>query len=364
MRSSSKAKNLDQIRDLIHALPDQNYASVAQCQRREAALVKPTSALGRLEELSSWLAGWQGRHPPQCRNPRTVVFAGNHGVARHGVSGYPSNVTAQMVQSFLIGGGAVNQLCRAFGSKLSVYGMQLDQPTRDFLTDGPAMTQQECAEAIAFGMSVVDRRTDVLALGEMGIGNSTSAAALCYGMFGGSALEWTTIGTLKSAQIFYDRKVPAVEQARRLHAENCVDGLDWLAAVGGRELAAIVGAIIGARQRSVPVILDGYVCTAAAAALWSINSESLDHCRVALSTSDLSHVTLCEKLNQRPLLDLDIQFGEGSGSTLAMGLLKAAVACHVGMTGFAEANVDREQPLGISFLKNTRSRRSAVRSMA
>lgn len=364
MRSSSKAKTLTEIREMILALPDQNYASVAQCQRREAALIKPASALGRLEELSSWLAGWQGRHPPQCRNPKTIVFAGNHGVARHGVSAYPSNVTAQMVQSFMTGGGAVNQLCRAFGSKLSVYGLQLEQPTRDFLTDGPAMTDQECADAIAFGMSVVDRRTDVLALGEMGIGNSTSAAALCYGMFGGSALEWTTIGTLRSEQIFYDRKVPAVEEARRLHADNCVDGLDWLAAVGGRELAAIAGAIIAARQRCVPVILDGYVCTAAAAALWSINSESLDHCRVALSTPELSHVTLCEKLNQRPLLDLDIQFGEGSGSTLAMGLVKAAVACHVGMASFAEANVDMEQSPALAFLETTKSRRSALRSMA
>ena len=364
MRTPSKARNLDQVRDLILNLPEKDYASVAQCQRREAALIKPTSALGRLEELSSWLAGWQGRHPPQCRNAKTIVFAGNHGVARHGVSAYPSDVTAQMVRSFSTGRGAVNQLCRAFGSKLSVYDLKLDLPTRDFLTDGPAMTDKECAEAIAFGMSVVDRRTDVLALGEMGIANTTSAAAMCYGMFGGSALEWTTIGTLRSEQTFYDRKVPAVEEARRLHADKCVDGLDWLAAVGGRELAAIVGAIIAARQQRVPVILDGYVCTAAAAALWTINSESLDHCRVALSTPELSHVTLCEKLSQRPLLDLDIQFGEGSGSTLAMGLVKAAVACHVGMASFAEAKVDMETAPDLPFLENAKPRRSALRSMA
>src|SRR5207248_6487796 len=151
---------------------------------REQELTKPAGALGRLEELAAWLAIWQGRHPPTLNHLLTQVFAGNHGVAARGVSAYPAAVTAQMVQNFIAGGAAVNQLCRVLDAGLKVYEMSLDTPTGDIVVE-PAMSEAECAKAMAYGMMAVEPGIDVLALGEMGIGNTTAAAALCAALFGG-----------------------------------------------------------------------------------------------------------------------------------------------------------------------------------
>src|SRR5213078_3731345 len=156
---------------------------------REQQLTKPAGALGRLEELAAWLAIWQGRHPPALAHPRTIVFAANHGVAARGVSAYPATVTAQMVQNFIAGGAAVNQLCRVVDADLRVYEMNLDTPTGDIVL-GPAMSEGECAHAIAYGMMAVEPGIDALAVGEMGIANTTVASALCLGLLGGTAAEW------------------------------------------------------------------------------------------------------------------------------------------------------------------------------
>lgn len=326
------------LKRLISELPGPDLSSIGSCLAHESTLIKPACSLGRLEELSLWLAAWQGRHPPTFKKARTAIFAANHGVTARGVSAYPQEVTAQMVRNFMNGGAAINQLCRAFDSELRVYELDLDRPTQDFTTEGPAMSEVECAQAIAYGMTCVDSSLDVLALGEMGIGNTTSSAALCHGLFGGSPAEWTGAGTGVFGAA-YEAKVAVVEEARAIHADHCKDGLDWLAAVGGREMAAIVGAIIAARLARVPVILDGFVCTSAAAVLWSLNPEMLDHCRVAHLAPELGHARLCGKLGQTPLLDLGMRLGEGSGSTLALSLVKGAVACHEGMKNFEDAGV-------------------------
>ena len=304
---------------------------------RQAQLTKPAGSLGRLEQLAIWLATWQARHPPRLDHPRTIVFAGNHGVAARGVSAYPASVTAQMVQNFVAGGAAVNQLCRVVDADLRVYEMNLEAPTGD-IVEGPAMSEEECAKAMAYGMMAVEPGIDALAVGEMGIGNTTVAAALCAGLFGGSAELWTGPGT-GVAGVALEHKRQAVAAAAALHRPAARDPFDLLRRLGGLELAAIAGAVMAARLGRVPVVLDGFTSTAAAAVLFAADPQALDHCIVAHVSAEPGHRVLLERLGQRPLLDLGMRLGEASGATLALALLKAAAACHNGMATFTEAGV-------------------------
>jgi nicotinate-nucleotide--dimethylbenzimidazole phosphoribosyltransferase len=329
--------SLDEMRSLLAHLPGPDLEAGTAAATRQAQLTKPAGSLGRLEELAVWLATWQARHPPRLDRPRTVVFAGNHGVAARGVSAYPASVTAQMVQNFIAGGAAVNQLCRIVDADLRVYEMNLEAPTGD-IAEGPAMNEQECARAMAYGMMAVEPGIDALAVGEMGIGNTTSAAALCAGLFGGDAALWTGPGTGVAGEAL-DHKRRVVAQAAALHRPAARDPLDLLRRLGGLEFAAIVGAVMAARLGRVPVVLDGFAATAAAAVLFAADPRALDHCIVAHVSAEPGHRVLLERLRQRPLLDLGMRLGEASGATLAVGLLKAAAACHNGMATFAEAGV-------------------------
>jgi nicotinate-nucleotide--dimethylbenzimidazole phosphoribosyltransferase len=333
--TTGPSATLDEIRALMRELPGPDLEAATACTSRDAQLTKPGGSLGRLEELSVWLSAWQGRHPPSVDHPRTAVFAGNHGVVARGVSAFPQDVTAQMVQNFVDGGAAVNQLCQLIDADLRVYELDLENPTNDF-TQGPAMDEGDCARAIAYGMMAVEPGIDLLCVGEMGIGNTTSAAALCLALYGGSAEDWTGPGTGVAGE--------ALEKKRRAVAEAVAcnrwsDGFTLLACLGGLELAAIVGAIIAARLARTPVLLDGYACTAAAAILHAVDPRALDHCQVAHLSSEPGHRRLVERIGKRPLLDLGMRLGEGSGATLAACLVRAAVACHVGMATFNEAGV-------------------------
>src|SRR5271166_3586326 len=223
--------DLDEIRALMAHLPGPDLAAGSEATLRQAQLTKPAGALGRIEELAIWLATWQARHPPRLDHPRTVVFAGNHGVAARGVSAYPAAVTAQMVQNFIAGGAAVNQMCRAVDAELRVYEMNLDTPTGDIVVE-PAMTEEECARAMAYGMMAVEPGIDALAVGEMGIGNTTAAAALCTGLFGGDAALWTGPGTGVSGAAL-DAKRLAVAEAVALHHPQATDAFDLLRRLGG-----------------------------------------------------------------------------------------------------------------------------------
>ncbi|HEX5319245.1 MAG TPA: nicotinate-nucleotide--dimethylbenzimidazole phosphoribosyltransferase, partial [Stellaceae bacterium] len=206
--------SLDEIRALMAHLPGPDLEAGTAAAQREGQLTKPPGALGRLEELARWLATWQGRHPPTLDHPRTAVFAGNHGVAARGVSAYPAAVTAQMVQNFVAGGAAVNQLCKVIDADLRVYEMNLDEPTAD-IVEAPAMSEAECARAIAYGMMAVEPGLDALAVGEMGIANTTVAAALCLALFGGEAADWTGPGTgVAGAALDRKRAVVAAAVAR------------------------------------------------------------------------------------------------------------------------------------------------------
>jgi nicotinate-nucleotide--dimethylbenzimidazole phosphoribosyltransferase len=337
--SSFSVQSLNDVRALLKSLPGPNQEALARAIKREPQLTKPPGSLGRLEELSHWLAAWQGRHPPQIINARTQVFAGNHGVTCKGVSAYPSAVTEQMVGNFQAGGAAINQLCQTFNITLKVDPLELNNPTADF-TEGPAMSELETIKCICHGMDQVEEGLDILCLGEMGIGNTTSAAAICHALYGGNAADWTGPGTGVEGEAM-SAKTHLVAQAVKTH--SCNDGLDVLMCLGGRELAAIVGAIIAARLKAVPVMLDGYVCSAAASILEATIPGALDHCKVGHASSEPGHRLLLERINKNPLIDFEMRLGEASGAALAVSLLKAAVACHNGMATFAEAGVSDKE---------------------
>jgi nicotinate-nucleotide--dimethylbenzimidazole phosphoribosyltransferase len=331
------AATLNEIRALLRELPGPDLEAGTAALLRERTLTKPAGALGRLEELTQWLATWQAKHPPVVNHPRTAVFAGNHGVAAQGVSAYPAAVTAQMVENFIAGGAAVNQLCATVDGDLRVYEMALDQPTADF-TAGPAMSDEQAARAMAYGMMAVEPGVDLLALGEMGIGNSTAAAALCLGLFGGEAQDWVGPGTgVEGAALA--RKVAAVAEGVAINKPAMTDPFEVLRTVGGLELAAIAGSILAARLARVPVVLDGFACTAAAAVLFAADKRAIDHCVVGHRSPEPGHGRLLQILGKEPILNLGMRLGEGSGATLAIHILKSAIACHTGMATFEQARV-------------------------
>lgn len=327
--------SVSEIRALLARLPGEDAAAVAAWSARDPQLTKPPGALGRLEELSRWLAAWQGRHPPRLDTPRARVFAGNHGVAALGVSAFPAEVTVQMVANFERGGAAINQLCKTFGTELAVVALELDRPTADF-TKAPAMTEAELAAAFQAGMDSVPDDTDLLVVGEMGIGNTTPAAAIPCALFGGSAAEWTGKGTgVEGAGLA--RKTEVVAEGVALHKGQ--SPLEILRRLGGRELAAMAGAVLAARLKRVPVLLDGYVCTAAVAPLEAEVKGALDHCVVAHASAEPGHRRLIDALGTKPLLDMGMRLGEASGAALAVGIVRAALNCHTGMATFGEAGV-------------------------
>lgn len=326
-----------EIRQLLVDLPGPDLESGAAAKAREGLLTKPAGALGRLEEITQWVCLWQGRHPPQVDHARVCVFAGNHGVAARGVSAFPSDVTAQMVQNFISGGAAVNQLAAMVDADLRVYEMALEQPTADF-TQGPAMSEADCARAITYGMMAVDDGVELLALGEMGIANTTAAAAICHALHGGDAADWTGPGTGVDGAVL-EAKIAAVRDGVAVNQSEMSDPFHVLRCVGGQEIAAITGAIVAARVARTPVLLDGYTCTAAAAILHAIDPSLLDHCLVAHLSAEPAHRNLAARMDKRPLLDLDMRLGEGSGAALAINIVRAAVTCHTGMATFEEAAV-------------------------
>ena len=331
--------SFEEMRRILRDLPGPDLAAQTEAVQRQAQLTKPPGSLGRLEEIAEWLAAWQGRASPRLERPRVAVFAGANGIARRGVSAYPPEVTRQMVKNFLDGGAAINQLAAAIDADLRIYELDLEHPTEDF-SQGPAMSETRAAKAMAYGMIAAEPGIDVLCLGEMGIANTTTAATLCAALFGGSGADWAGPGTGVKGEVLA-HKIAVIDEALAFHkaaiAEH--DPLVLLAAVGGEEFAAIAGAVVAARVGRIPVLLDGYACTAAAAVLHAIDRHALDHCRVAHRSAEPGHRRLLEAIGHRPLLDMDMRLGEGSAAALAVPILKAAAACHNGMATFASAGV-------------------------
>ncbi|MGB1388556.1 MAG: nicotinate-nucleotide--dimethylbenzimidazole phosphoribosyltransferase [Paracoccaceae bacterium] len=323
-------------RVLLAAGPGPDTEAADGAEARNGQLTKPPGALGRLEDMAIWYAGWRGDAQPQISAPQVIVFAGNHGVTARGVSAFPAEVTVQMVANFQGGGAAINQLAKLAGARMDVHALELDRPTRDF-TQGPAMDEAECVVALKTGWDAVDPQADLLVVGEMGIGNTTSAAAIAHALFGGAAADWTGRGTgVDDAGLTL--KTDVVAEAVVLHG-GAGDGLDILARLGGRELAAMVGAIAAARAHRIPVILDGFICCAAAACLDRTQAGALDHCIAGHESAEQAHKAVLAQLGKVPLLALGLRLGEGSGAALAIQVLKGAIACHSGMATFAEAGV-------------------------
>ena len=331
---------LDDIRAHIAGMPGPDTEAERIARERDGQLTKPPGALGRLEEIAFWLAAWQGRNPPAAERIEVAVYAANHGVAAQGVSAFPPEVTEQMVANFRAGGAAINQICKTFGLGLKVHELALSKPTGD-ITRAPAMSEKECAATIAYGMEAVAERPDVLCLGEMGIANTTIASALLCALHGGEPEDWVGPGTgVDEAGLA--RKADVIRRALELHRPHLDDPLSILTRLGGREFAAIVGAIIAARHARVPVILDGFMVTAAASVLHALMPEALDHCIAGHVSAEPAHRRALEKIGKRPLLDLDMRLGEGSGAGVAAAIVKAAAATHGGMATFADAGVSEK----------------------
>jgi len=335
--TNAAALPFDDIRDLLKDLPGPDQEAMEKCRARDRSLTKPPGALGRLEHIAEWLCGWQAHYPPRMERPVVAVFAGNHGVVAQGISAYPQAVTSQMVANFRAGGAAINQICKTFGLGLKVFELALELPTRD-ITEDAALDEAECAATIAYGMEAIADGCDLLCIGEMGIGNTTIAAAIAHALFGGAPEDWVGPGTGVDSRGLR-HKADAVRRAVALHGAHLSDPLEVLRRLGGREIAAMTGAILAARLQRVPVLLDGYVATAAAAVLHAMRSDALDHCIAAHCSAEPAHRSFLTRLGQVPLLDLGMRLGEGSGAALAAGIVRAAVNLHNGMATFESAGV-------------------------
>ncbi|CCA93433.1 nicotinate-nucleotide--dimethylbenzimidazole phosphoribosyltransferase [Novosphingobium sp. PP1Y] len=318
-------------------LPEANKVAQAAAQLRQDALTKPLGSLGRLEDIAIFMASWQGRERPVLERIRAAIFAGNHGVAARAVSAYPPEVTAQMVANFAAGGAAINALAGACGAELVIVPIELDRPTADFV-EQPAMSEEDCLAALNTGAAVVEEGLDLLFVGEMGIGNTTPAAALCAQACNGKAAEWVGAGTgLDRDGIAYKQSV--VAQALSFHGARCTDAFETLRRLGGREIAAMAGAILAARIKRIPVLLDGFIVCASIAPLVVDQPRFAAHCLAAHCSMEAAHARLLDWLGLAPLLQLGMRLGEGTGAAVAAQLVRSAIAAHNGMATFAEARV-------------------------
>ncbi|QFT59301.1 Nicotinate-nucleotide--dimethylbenzimidazole phosphoribosyltransferase [Sulfitobacter sp. THAF37] len=328
--------SLSAFRALLTDLPGVDEDATQAAAAHNGQLTKPPASLGRLEDLAIWYRGWRGGDRAEITSPQVIVFAGNHGVAARGVSAFPAEVTGQMVMNFQAGGAAVNQLARTAGASMTVVPLDLDRPTADF-TESPAMTEEDLLAALTAGWQAVDHTADLLVVGEMGIANTTSAAAIACALLGGDAADWTGRGTgVDDAALAV--KTDVVRQGVALHGGQG-DGLDMLRRLGGRELAGMAGAMARARSLRIPVILDGFICCAAALCLQKTAEAALDHTVAGHLSTENGHARLLAAMDKTPLLQLGLRLGEASGGTLAIPVLRAALACHAGMATFAQAGV-------------------------
>lgn len=318
-------------------LPAPDSAMRTAAAARQAELTKPRGSLGRLEDLALFMAAWQGRERPRIDRGRVAIFAGNHGITAHGVSAFPPSVTAQMVANFQAGGAAVNALSNVAGLELRVVALDLDRPTADF-TVAPAMREAECLAALNAGAAMVEEGLDLLVLGEMGIGNSTAAAALSLRSLGGAARDWVGPGTGVDDDGMA-RKAAVVARAVAFHADAPASAFETLRRVGGREIAAIAGAVLRARQLRVPAVLDGFITGAGVAPLARDNPAITAHCIAGHVSAEPGHARLLDRLRIAPILSLGMRLGEGSGAAVAVNVIRAALAAHDGMATFAEARV-------------------------
>lgn len=338
-----------------------DHVARQKAEQRQARLTKPAGALGRLEQLAIELAALQGRECPHLEQPWIAVFAGDHGVVEEGVSAYPQAVTRQMLHNFVAGGAAISVLAHQLQARLEVidlgtagggellggvHSYALGPGTANF-AHGPAMTAEQCAAALAAGRASVERARQVHAGlyigGEMGIGNTTAAAALGCALLDLPALALTGAGTgLDEAGVA--RKQRVIDSALLLHQRDCAEPFEALRRLGGFEIAALAGAFIACGQYGLPVLVDGFITTVAALCAVRLNPACRPWLLFGHRSAEPGHSHVLQALKAEPLLDLGLRLGEGSGAALAVPLLRLACSLHGGMATFAEAQVSDRAP--------------------
>jgi nicotinate-nucleotide--dimethylbenzimidazole phosphoribosyltransferase len=324
------------LRSLLVDLPGSDEVSRAAVAQRAASVLRPTGALARLDDVAAWLAAWQRTERPAVEEPHAIVFAADHGVAAAGVSAYPAEVTVAMLDALEKGAATASAMATALGVTLDVVDAGVGKPTGDLRVE-PAMDVLRFDETVQLGVDAVRRAhgTDLLVVGEMGIGNTTAAAAVAATLYDEPAVEWCGRGTgLDDAGLA--RKIEAVDACRARVRARATDPIEILREAGGTELAAIAGAIVEARRRSIPVVLDGYVVTAAVAPLVIASPGALAHVIAGHRSAEPGHGRLLDRLGLRPLLELDLRLGEGTGALAAVPLVKVAAAAVVDVATFQE----------------------------
>lgn len=312
------------LRESIKDTPvhDKNARSIVQ--DRVNNILRPVGALQKLDDIAIWMSGWQATTHPKVSTPVALIFAADHGVAvSTSVSAYPTEVTAAMLKAYQSGKSTLSAFAKIAGATVCAVDVGVGRPTQDIQYDA-AMSDQRFDEALTAGRDAVDRLDgDLLVIGEMGIGNTTVAAAITATLLGGETNSWVGRGTGVDQQ-GYLRKCLAVERAVK-RVEKIKDPIEILRQVGGAEIAAMTAAIVAARMKRLPVVIDGYVVTSAALVLHQISSGLLDHCLFSHCSAESGHRKVLEYLDKPYLLDLNMRLGEGSGAMAAVPLI--AMAC-------------------------------------
>ena len=318
---------------LLADLPGPDRSARDQVAARAATVLRPAGAFARLDAVAAWLAGWQGTAAPRVERPHVVVFAADHGVAADGVSAYPAEVTAAMVEAIRSGAATITVLARQAGATLELVDVGVGRPTGNIRV-ADAMSPDEFDAAVTAGAAAVEGAdADLLVVGEIGIGNTTAAAAVAAAVLGGEAADWVGPGTgVVGAAL--TRKCDVVQAA--LDRVGTVSPLEALRCLGGRELAAMAGAVAAARHRRLPVVLDGFIATAAVSPLAVARPGSLDHCLAGHCSAEPGHQRALETLGLDPLMRLDLRLGEGSGALVAVPIIQMAAAAVVEVATFEE----------------------------
>jgi nicotinate-nucleotide--dimethylbenzimidazole phosphoribosyltransferase len=344
----------------LPSIPPIDEQAAEAARARQAVLTKPGGSLGRLEELSIQLAGIRGQARPRVERKAVIVMAADHGIAREGVSAYPSEVTPQMVLNFLQGGAAINVLARQAGARVKVVDMGVAYDFGDLpgliqrkvahgtrsITAGPAMTRAQAEQALQIGIDLaaaeVDSGLDLIATGDMGIGNTTPSSAIVAAFTGLPPARVTGRGTGVD-DTGLARKVTAIQTALLVNHPDPSDALDVLHKLGGFEIAGMAGVMIGAAARRIPVVVDGFISGAAALVAAELLPSVRPYLIAAHLSVEIGHRAIWERLGLRPLLDLNLRLGEGTGAALAFHLVEAAARILDEMATFGEAGVSDKQ---------------------
>lgn len=333
MNPAASGLPFDDIRNLLGNPPPMEAEAVDLARRRLAMLALGEGGLGRLGDLAVWLAGWQAAEEPQLRRPLIAIFAGSHGVAAKGASDFAPGATQAMMEVVAGGGAAVNQIALQYDAGLKMFDLALDLPTPD-ITQADALEEDACAATMAFGMEAIAGGTDLLCVGALGVGGRVPAAAIAAKLVGGNGRDW-----IDGEGALAARRIALVDAVLAHHAAIPSDPLEVLRRLGGRELAAIAGAIIASRYQRIPVLLDGFVSGAAALVLERLAPGMTDHCLAASASATPAHDRLLAVLGKEPLFRTGITLDDGTAAASGIGLLRSAAAILNGMAEAEQAGI-------------------------